>query len=91
MTMMVEGHSLTMETNFGAAVSLVSEETVNISPFLTCLSLQQCDITYIYTQDNVLVKIQHDKVQETILLKLHTLPALQEVLDIVTNKFSVIR
>ena len=38
-TMVVEGHNLTMEVDTGAAVSLVSKETVNSSLFLKCLPL----------------------------------------------------
>ena len=53
-TIMVERHKLAIEVNTGAAVSLVSEEIVN-SLFSMCMSsttADECDITYVYTQDN---------------------------------------
>ena len=75
-TMLVEGHELTMEIDTGAAVSIVSEETVNSSPFLKCLPLQQTDVRLrTYTGEPVsvlgqlLVKVQHDEAQETIPLQ----------------------
>ena len=42
---MVEGHTLTMEIDMGAAVSIVSKDidTINKSPFLNCLPLQQTE------------------------------------------------
>ena len=43
-TMLVEGHTLTMEIDTGAAVSIVSEDTVNSSPFLKFLPLQRTDV-----------------------------------------------
>ena len=42
--MLVEGHTLTMEIDTGAVMSIVSEDTVNSSPFLKCLPLQQTDV-----------------------------------------------
>ena len=70
--MLVEGHKLTMEIDTGAAVSIVSEETVNSSPFLKCLPLQQTDVklrTYtgqpVSVLGQLLVKVQHDEAQET--------------------------
>ena len=42
--MMVEGHNLIMEVDTGAAVLLVSEDTLNNSPFLKCLPLQQTSV-----------------------------------------------
>ena len=74
--MLVEGHKLTMEIDTGAAVSIVSEDTVNSSPFLKCLHLQQTDVglrTYTGQPVSVLgqplVKVQHDEAQETIPLQ----------------------
>ena len=43
--MLLEGHKLTMEIDTGAAVSIVSKGTVNNSPFIKCLPLQQTDVT----------------------------------------------
>ena len=75
-TMLVEGHKLTMEIDIGAAVSIVSEDTVNSSPFLKCLPLQQTDVrlrTYtgqpVSVLGQLLVKVQHDEAQETIPLQ----------------------
>ena len=75
-TMMVEGHNLTMEVNTGAAVSLVSEDTVNNSPFLKCLPLQQTSVRLCtYTGQaasvlgQVLVKVQYNNVNETVPLQ----------------------
>ena len=75
-TMMVEGHSLTMEVDTGAAVSLVSEETVNSSPFLMCLPLQQSNVALrtctgqtVSVLDQLLVKVQHDEAQKTMPLQ----------------------
>ena len=74
--MLVEGHKLTMEIDTGAAVSIVSEDSVNNSPFLKCLPLQQTDVRlHTYTGQPVsvlgqlLVKVQHDEAQETIPLQ----------------------
>ena len=65
-----------MEVDTGVAVSLVSEETVNRSPFLICLPLQQSNGTlHTYTGQTVsvlgqlLVKVQHDAAQETMPLQ----------------------
>ena len=75
-TMLVEGHKLTMEIDTGAAVSIVSEDTVNSSPFLKCLPLQQTNVrlrTYtgqpVSVLGQLLVKVQHDEAQETIPLQ----------------------
>ena len=75
-TMMVEGHNLTMEVDTGAAVSLVSEDTVNNSPFLKSLPLQQTSVrlrTYtgqaVSVLGQVLVKVQYNKVNETVPLQ----------------------
>ena len=74
--MLVEGHTLTMEIDTGAAVSKVSKDTVNSSPFLKCLPLQQTDVnlrTYtgqpVSVLGQLLVKVQHDEAQETIPLQ----------------------
>ena len=71
--MLVEGHTLTMEID---TVSIVSEDTVNSSPFLKCLPLQQTDVnlrTYtgqpVSVLGQLLVKVQHDEAQETIPLQ----------------------
>ena len=65
-----------MEIDTGAAVSIVSEDTVNSSPFLKCLPLQQTDVrlrTYtgqpVSVLGQLLVKVQHDEAQETIPLQ----------------------
>ena len=76
-TVPVEGYKLTMEIDTGAAVSIVSKDTVNNSPFLKCLPLQQVDVnlhTYIGQSVSILgqllVKVQLDEVQETIPLQM---------------------
>ena len=78
-TMLVEGHKLTMEIDTGvhAAVSIVSEDTVNSSPFLKCLPLQQTGVrlcTYtgqpVSVLGRLLVKVQHDEAQKTIPLQM---------------------
>ena len=70
-TMVVEGHDITMEVDTGAAVSLVSEDTVNNSPFLKCLPIQQTNVrlrTYtgqpVSVLGQLMVKVRHDEVQE---------------------------
>ena len=75
-TMVVEGHNLTMEVDTGAAVSLVSEETVNNSSFLKCLPLKQTSVrlrTYtgqpVSVLGQLLVKVQHDEAQGTMPLQ----------------------
>ena len=74
--MLVEGHTLTMEIDTGAAILIVSESTVNSSPFLKCLPLQQTDVnlrTYtgqpVSVLGQLLVKVQHEEAQETIPLQ----------------------
>ena len=68
-----------MEVDTGAAVSLVSEDTVNNSPFLKCLPLQQTSVrlrTYtgqaVSVLGQVLVKVQYNKVNETVPLQVVT-------------------
>ena len=75
-TMVVEGHNFTMEVDTGAAVSLVSEDTVNNSPFLKCLPLQQTSVklrTYtgqaVSVLGQLLVKVQYNNVTETVPLQ----------------------
>ena len=75
-TMVVEGHNFTMEVDTGAAVSLVSEDTVNNSPFLKCLPLQQTSVklrTYtgqaVSVLGQLLVKVQYNDVTETVSLQ----------------------
>ena len=75
--MLVEGHKLTMETDALAAVSIVSEDTVNSSLFLKYLPLQQTNVNlHTYTGQPVsvlgrlLVTVQDDEAQETIPLQL---------------------
>ena len=75
--MMVEGHNSTMEVDTGAAMSLVSEEMVNSSPFLMCLlplqqsnvKLRTCTEQTMSVLGQLLVKVQHDEAQETMLLQ----------------------
>ena len=75
-TMVVEGHNLTMEVDTGAAVSLVSEETVNNSSFLKYLPLKQTSVrlrTYtgqpVSVLGQLLVKVQHNEAQGTMPLQ----------------------
>ena len=60
-------------------MSLVSEDTVNNSPFLKCLPLQQTSVrlrTYtgqaVSVLGQVLVKVQYNKVNETVPLQVVT-------------------
>ena len=70
-TMVVEWHDITMEVDTGAAVSLVSKDTVNNSPFLKCLPIQQTNVrlcTYtgqpVSVLGQLMVKVKHEEVQE---------------------------
>ena len=67
---------MTMEVDTGAAVSLINEETVNNSPFLMCLPLQQMNVTLcayigqpVSVLGQLLVTVQHDEAQETMPLQ----------------------
>ena len=75
-TLMVEGHELIMEVDTGAAVSIVSEDTMNSLPFLKDLPLQLTSVrlrTYTGESVSVLgqlqVKVQHDTTQATMPLQ----------------------
>ena len=75
-TMVVEGHNITMEVDTGAAVSLVSEDTVNNSPFLKCLPIQQTNVrlrTYtgqpVSVLGQLMVKVKHEEMQEVMPLQ----------------------
>ena len=60
-TLTVEGHEIIIEIDTGAAVSLVSENTVNSSPFLKCLPLQPTSVrlrTYTGEPVSVLGQLQ---------------------------------
>ena len=74
--MMVEGHKLIMKVDTGAAVSIVSEDTMNSLPFLKDLQLQPTSVrlrTYTGESVSVLgqlqVKVQHDTTQATMPLQ----------------------
>ena len=71
-TLLVEGHQLTMEIDTGAAVSLVSEETVN-SSFMKNLPLHPTDVrlpTYtgeaVQVLGKVMVKVVKDNASVTL-------------------------
>ena len=73
--MVVAGHKLTTEIDMGAAVSIVSKDTMNSSQFLKCLLLQQTDVnlcTYtgqpVSVLGQLLVMVQYNEAQETISL-----------------------
>ena len=72
-TVLLEGHKLIMEINTGAVVSIVSKDTVNSSPFLKCLPLQQTDVT-LCTYARQPVKFYLDKQAKHQFLKVRLLP-----------------
>ena len=84
-TLQVEGQELAMEIDTGAAVSLVSEETVN-SSFMKDLPLVPTDVSYVVVKGGGTTLLGRDWLQKLKLdwksiLKLHSTLSLQQVLD----------
>ena len=71
--MLLEGYKLTVEIDTGAVVSIVNKDTVNNSPFIKCLPLQQTDVT-LCTYARQPVKFYLDKQAKPQFLKVRLLP-----------------